>query len=44
MRLSEGDLRVLPLKKQQIMQINVVFPYENTIFSSSIRTAIENKC
>ena len=44
MRLSEGDFRVFPLKKQQIMQIKVFFPYENTIFSSSIRTAFENKC
>ena len=44
MRLSEGDFAVLPLKKQQIVQIKVFFPYENTIFSSSIRTAIENKC
>ena len=42
--LSEGDLAVFPLKKQQIMQKKVVFPYENMIFSSSIRTAIENKC
>ncbi len=44
MRLSEGDFAVLPLKKQQILQIKVFFPYENAIFSSSIRTAIENKC
>ena len=41
---SEGDFSVLPLKKQQIVQIKVFFPYENTIFSSSIRTAFENKC
>ncbi len=44
MRLSEGDFSVLPLKKQQTVQIKVFFPYENVIFSSSIRTAFENKC
>lgn len=44
MRLSEGNFAVFPLKKQQIVQIKVFFPYENAIFSSSIRTAIENKC
>jgi hypothetical protein len=44
MRLAGGDFSVLPLKKQQIMQIKVFLPYENAIFSSSIRTAFENKC
>ncbi len=44
MRFSEEDFAVSPLKKQQIVQIKVFSPYENAIFSSSIRTAIENKC
>ena len=44
MSSQREDFAVLPLKKQQIVQIKVFFPYENAIFSSSIRTAIENKC
>jgi hypothetical protein len=44
MKLSEEEFGVFPLKKQQIMQIKVFFPYENAIFSSSIPTAFENKC
>jgi hypothetical protein len=42
--LTEEDLTFLPLKKQQTLQKNMLFPYENMIFSSSIRKAIEKLC
>ncbi len=39
--VSEEDLAFFLLKKQQIIQKKMLFPYENMIFSSSIRKASE---